>query len=120
MTGPDGMVPLWPDPDGWSHDDDRHRRLSGDADGTARGRRDWVADEVVDAEDFLAGLVADEMILDPAIGSGQMVVMVQNGVVILQGHVDTPDTRSAAVRRAWATPGVFDVCNMLVVGGSRN
>ncbi len=104
-----------PEPDGWSHEDERHRRLFGDDDRRTPERRDWIADEVVDAEDFLAGLVADEMIRDPAVGSGQMVVMVQNGVVILQGHVDTPDTRSAAARRAWATPGVFDVCNMLIV-----
>ena len=44
-----------------------------------------------------------------------MIVTVQNGVVILEGYADTTRTRSAAGRRAWATPGVYDVCNLLAV-----
>jgi hypothetical protein len=108
------MVPLWSDPDGSSHDDERDRRLVGHDDAEPV-RPDWIAEEAIDAEEFLADHIADEMIRDPAIGSGQLTVQVQNGVVILQGHVDTPDTRSAAARRAWATPGVVDVCNMLIV-----
>ncbi len=107
------MSPIWPDNDGWlSH----HGEWSAfDSDDRAEDRRDWVADEVADAEDFLADLIAEEMIADPDIRAGRMLVTVQNGVAILQGQVDTDGTRSAAARRAWATPGVFDVCNMLAV-----
>jgi BON domain len=106
--------PVWPDNDGW------FPRAAGglpaDGDGLPGEQRHWVDDEVMDAEDFLTNLIAEEMIRDPDVRSGQMLVMVQNGVVILQGYVDTDDSRSAAVRRAWATPGVFDVCNLLTVG----
>jgi hypothetical protein len=107
------VSPLWSDNEGWY----RHRGGGVPYDGHDRpeDRRDWVADEVIDAEEFLTNLIAEEMIRDPDVRAGRMVVMVQNGVVILQGYVDTDDTRSAAVRRAWATPGVFDVCNMLTV-----
>jgi hypothetical protein len=94
-------VPLWPDNDGW-----RPR---------GPGPWDWVADEVLDAENFLSHRVVDEVNQDPLVSGGQMVVTVQNGVVILEGYADTAETREAAVRRAWATPGVFDVCNMLTV-----
>jgi hypothetical protein len=95
------MGPLWPDNDGWLPQ--------------GHGTGDWVADEVLAAENFLSHLVADEMNQDPELSGGQMVVTVQNGVVILEGYADTSETREAAVRRAWATPGVFDVCNMLTV-----
>lgn len=97
------MSPLWSENDGWFPQSDP----------TSRG--DWVAEEMRDAEEFLTNLVAEEMLRDPDVRAGHMLVMVQNGVVILHGAVDTDDTRSAAVRRAWATPGVFDVCNMLKV-----
>jgi osmotically-inducible protein OsmY len=100
------MVPLWPDNDGW-----RPRAHRSD---------DWVADEVFDAEDFLSRRVADEVNQDPEVSGGRMVVTVQNGVVILEGYADTPATREAAGRRAWAISGVFDVCNMLSVDVHRS
>lgn len=78
----------------------------------------WLAEEVVDAEVFLARLIVDELVRDPQVRAGHVVVTVQNGVVILAGQVDDPGTRTAAVRRAWAVPGVFDVCNRLAVGRS--
>ncbi|GAA3347070.1 hypothetical protein GCM10020358_60470 [Amorphoplanes nipponensis] len=99
------MAPIWPDNDGWLP--------------RGQGPGDRIADEVLEAENFLSHLVADEINQDPQVGSGQMVVTVQNGVVILEGCADTAETREAAVRRAWATPGVFDVCNMLAVGPDR-
>jgi hypothetical protein len=76
----------------------------------------WLAEEVVDAELFLARLVVDELVRDRQIRAGHVVVTVQNGVVILEGQVDDPQTQAAAARRAWAIPGVFDVSNRLTVG----
>ncbi len=67
-------------------------------------------------DELLARMVADRFVLDPAIGSGHVVVAVQNRVVILQGRLRTDAAREAAGRQAWATPGVFDVCNRLEVG----
>jgi hypothetical protein len=107
------VSPSWSDNDGWFPY--HHGWLPFDNDDRTEDRRDWVADEVADAEDFLVDLIAEEMIRDPGIRAGRMLVTVQNGVVILQGYVDTDDTRTAAARRAWATPGVLDVCNMLAV-----
>lgn len=75
----------------------------------------WIADEVIDAENFLVGHIADELLRDPDVRAGELIVGVQNGVVILEGEVESPDTVSAAGRCAWSVPGVRDVCNMLVV-----
>lgn len=58
--------------------------------------------------------VADGLVADTRIKGRHVQVTVQNGVVILEGDVDSAEVREAAGRRAWATPGVQDVCNMLV------
>lgn len=52
---------------------------------------------------------------DAEVTGGQMHLSVQNGVVILEGEVDTPLTRAAAVAAAWSVTGVADVCNVLAV-----
>ncbi len=62
----------------------------------------------------LVECVADELVADTRIRGRHVQVTVQNGVVILEGMVDSVDIREAAGRRVWAVPGVQDVCNMLV------
>lgn len=68
-------------------------------------------------DEIIAREVADRFIEDPAIGSGQVVVEVQNRVVILKGWIDSAAARAAAGRQAWATPGVYDVSNRLTTAG---
>ncbi|AGL16280.1 BON domain-containing protein [Actinoplanes sp. N902-109] len=65
-------------------------------------------------DDTLVELVADRLTAEVYVFGREMHVSVQNGVVILEGGVATPEMRAAAGRQAWATPGVRDVCNMLV------
>jgi osmotically-inducible protein OsmY len=67
----------------------------------------------VHPDDDLARRVAARLVDDPQVTDGEVRVSVQNRVVILRGHVPTPEARMAAGRRAWSTPGVFDVCNRL-------
>lgn len=67
----------------------------------------------MNSDDDLAWRVAARLVDDPEVIEGEVRVSVQNRVVILQGHVPTPEARIAASRRAWSTPGVFDVCNRL-------
>jgi osmotically-inducible protein OsmY len=64
---------------------------------------------------MLARRVAHRFLADPAIGSGHVVVAVQNRVVILEGRLNSRRARDAAGQQAWATPGVFDVSNRLLV-----
>jgi osmotically-inducible protein OsmY len=94
------VFPYWPYPEGeWPR---RDRAPAGPDPGDP-------LDEV------LARMVADRFVLDPAMGSGHVVVAVQNRVVILEGRLRSAAAREAASRLAWETPGVFDVCNRLVV-----
>ena len=65
-------------------------------------------------DEMIARRVADRFRHEPEIRSGHVVVAVQNRVVILRGRVDSPEARAAAGRQAWATPGVYDVCNRLL------
>lgn len=129
------MSPSRPDDDGLFESDG-----SGPPEDDTGQPWEWIADEVVDADDFLSRLVADETVQDPD-GRGvldrevddalvdrvaerfiasvdvrgrRVFVMVQNGVVILEGIVDSEESKHAAGRLAWQTPGVVDVCNMLV------
>jgi hypothetical protein len=83
------------------------------------GATRWIADEVVDAELFLAGLITDGIRDDPDVRAQDIVVTVQNGVVILGGRVPDDRTRDAALRRARGIPGVFDVCCLLSVEPGR-
>lgn len=97
------MSPHWPfSEDGWPRDPWR----DDDAD----------ADRVYtdEADELLARRVADRFVNDPDLRSGHVVITVQNRVVILKGRVDSPVAKDAASRQAWATPGVFDVCNRLL------
>jgi len=65
-------------------------------------------------DELLVDRVADRLVADTEIHGRHVQVSVQNGVVILEGSVDSVDVKDAAGRCAWATPGVNDVCNMLV------
>jgi osmotically-inducible protein OsmY len=65
-------------------------------------------------DDVIARWVADRILDDPAILSGHLVVDVQNGVVILEGRMDSAEACAAASRQAWATAGVRDVSNRLI------
>ena len=67
----------------------------------------WIADRAVVA-----------LGRDPAVRGHRLEILVQNRVVILLGDVDSTSTRSAAGRRAWKVPGVFDIANCLTVRGS--
>jgi osmotically-inducible protein OsmY len=76
---------------------------------------DWVAQEVMDAELFLAALIVDGIRQDPGVPAGDLWVEVQNGVVILRGTLHSAEAHEAALRRARGIPGVFDVCDMLTI-----
>ncbi|MEV4704328.1 BON domain-containing protein [Actinoplanes sp. NPDC049316] len=67
-------------------------------------------------DERLARAVADAVLADPVVTGGRIDLGVQNGVVILDGEVDTESTRRAVVALAWSVPGVTDVCNALSVG----
>lgn len=90
------MVPFGPGPD----DDARPPQND-----------DFLVDEVDDA---LVERVAERLVAEAEVRGRLVRVMVQNSVVILEGNVDSPADKAAAGRLAWATPGVFDVCNMLL------
>ena len=65
-------------------------------------------------DERLARQVADRVIAEPAVRAGQLEITVQNRVVILAGRIDSAEAKHAAGRQAWSTPGVYDVCNLLV------
>lgn len=67
-----------------------------------------------DEDEVLVELVADRLLADVQVRGQNMLVTVQNCVVILEGHVESPEAKDAAGRQAWATPGIYDVCNLLV------
>jgi osmotically-inducible protein OsmY len=64
-------------------------------------------------DEILARRVADQLLEDPQIRNGRVVVAVQNRVVILEGRMDSCEACEAAGRQAWATSGVHDVLNRL-------
>jgi hypothetical protein len=67
-----------------------------------------------DEDEVLVELVADRLLADVQVRAQNMLVTVQNCVVILEGQVESPEAKEAAGRQAWATPGIHDVCNLLV------
>ena len=69
-----------------------------------------------DHDHALLRRVAEGLVTTVAVRGHQVEVMVQNGVVILEGTVPTPELREAAARLVWSTPGVRDLCNLLVPG----
>ncbi|SNY53558.1 BON domain-containing protein [Paractinoplanes atraurantiacus] len=67
------------------------------------------------ADGRLARSVAEALLCDPEVESGEITIDVQNGVVILEGDVHSDSARAAATRRAWSATGVTDVCDVLGV-----
>lgn len=65
----------------------------------------------------LARLVTQRLRNDPWTCLQRVRVAVQNGVVILEGHLESARARWAAVDHAWQTPGVRDVCDVLTGPG---
>ncbi|WP_158277882.1 BON domain-containing protein [Pseudosporangium ferrugineum] len=68
-----------------------------------------------DRDHLILRAVADALFTDPEVTGGHINLGVQNGVVILDGDVDSEPTRSAAAACAWTVEGVTDVCNALTV-----
>jgi osmotically-inducible protein OsmY len=68
-----------------------------------------------DHDDVVAKLLVGGLLGDQAVRAGRLDILVQNGVAILDGSVPTEGVRCAILRRAWATPGVRDVCDLLTV-----
>ncbi|GIF42863.1 BON domain-containing protein [Actinoplanes xinjiangensis] len=60
---------------------------------------------VLDADRQLLNAVADALLGDAAVTGGLLDLQVQNGVVILDGHVEDDDTRAAVTDRVWSVPG---------------
>ena len=71
----------------------------------------WIAR--MTADELLAEQVAKALTADPRVRGARLEITVQNGVVILEGTLDTPAACEAARLRAWAVPGVQDVCDAL-------
>jgi osmotically-inducible protein OsmY len=67
------------------------------------------------AERRLTLRVAAALFNDPSVTGGSVEVSVQNGVVILDGDIDTEASHTAASRRVRTVDGVADVCNALTV-----
>jgi hypothetical protein len=67
----------------------------------------------------LERIVATSLFDDAAVTGGHIDLSVQNGVVIVEGTVDSEAVRSAVVARAWSVAGVVDVCNALTVDRRR-
>lgn len=78
-----------------------------------RNDNDQVTDRAELLDLRLVHEVADRFIADPVIRGGDLRITVQNRVAILEGDIDSPAARAAAVRQAWATPGIHDVLNCL-------
>jgi osmotically-inducible protein OsmY len=100
------MQPFRPEPDDDPHADESENRWILDDDNAS-----FLTDEI---DDVLVEEVAGRFLTDTDIRGRHVQVSVQNCVVILQGSVESEAAKEAAGRQAWATPGVFDVCNMLV------
>ena len=96
------MFPDWPyHAGGWPHQDDAER---------------FDPDAVDPVDDVLSRRVADRLLGDPGIRSGQVVIEVQNRVAILHGWIRTAEACRAAGQHAWDTPGIVDVNNRLRPG----
>ncbi|XVU22994.1 BON domain-containing protein [Actinoplanes sp. CA-054009] len=67
----------------------------------------------LEADETLADRTARALSADPDVCGHYLEIVVQNGVVILQGELDSDDAREAARQRAWTVPGVYDVCQMI-------
>jgi hypothetical protein len=63
----------------------------------------------------LAYLIVEELVADVRVNSQPIGVEVQNGVAVLTGTVDTPETRKLVGDTAQQVYGVTDVCNALEV-----
>jgi osmotically-inducible protein OsmY len=74
----------------------------------------WPGDDTDLHDDILLDAVAGRLLSESRVRGRRVLVSVQNRVVILEGEVDSEDAKEAAGTRAWSTPGVFDVCNLLV------
>jgi osmotically-inducible protein OsmY len=68
-----------------------------------------------DPDELLLDLVAGRMLASGEVRGRHVSLMVQNSVVILEGSVSSVESRDAAGRLAWSTPGVADVLNSLIV-----
>jgi osmotically-inducible protein OsmY len=71
----------------------------------------WLARMTADEE--LAERVAKALSSDPLVRGTRLEILVQNGVVVLQGELDSAEAREAARLRVWTLPGVHDVCDVL-------
>ena len=71
----------------------------------------WMAR--MSADEHLAEQVAQALSSDPRVRGTRLEITVQNGVVILEGRLDSPEAREAARLRVWTLPGVHDVCDAL-------
>ncbi|WP_250034142.1 BON domain-containing protein [Paractinoplanes maris] len=78
----------------------------GDADFNVSG---WIAR--LTADEQLAEQVAAALSSDPLIRGRRLEIIVQDGVVILQGELDSEEAREAARHRVWTLPGVRDFCD---------
>ncbi|MCO8271708.1 BON domain-containing protein [Actinoplanes sp. TRM 88003] len=71
----------------------------------------WIAR--MTADEHLAEQVAQALRSNPRVRGTRLEITVQNGVVILEGTLDSTDAREAARVTAWTIPGVHDVCDAL-------
>jgi hypothetical protein len=63
----------------------------------------------------LAYLIVEELVADARVADQPIGVEVRNGVVVLTGTVDTPETRDLVGDTVRQTGGVVDICNALQV-----
>ncbi|MEV6842744.1 BON domain-containing protein [Actinoplanes sp. NPDC051411] len=82
------------------------------------GPDDDFPDDGQDADEQLVDLAAQALQGDRRVYGRFLHVMVQNSVVILVGEVGSLEAKAAAASRAWAVPGVYDVCNRLTVSAA--
>jgi osmotically-inducible protein OsmY len=68
-----------------------------------------------DPDEVLVDLVVGRLIATAEVRGRDVCVSVQNGVVIMEGYVDSAESKTAAGTLAWSVPGVTDVCNVLAV-----
>jgi len=92
-------------------DDDEAFEWTGDTDVFDQGP----AMPIRPSDDWLATLVAEALQCDPFVYGRRLEILVQNRVAILIGELSSADAKAAAGRRAWAVPGVQDVCNRLTI-----
>jgi BON domain len=69
-------------------------------------------------DEHLATRTATALQEDPLVTGRRLEVLVQNGVVILLGELDSTEARAAARRRVWRVPGVRDLCNRIGISGT--